>query len=189
MNGHAASQARKSDGRVAFDVASRRRWTGAANKQDLRWSTEISVPELPWPLRFYFVRGQEDDGSERWVLAGFEAGSPVPRHDERDTDEYELDPRRVALLWQNFARYAGMAEALLIPTPENRKTAARKRETMGRRRGGRLTDDYLAVLLSEYLARADEDDLTFAMAAERGITRQTVWRHLKEARRRGLNPA
>jgi hypothetical protein len=167
--------------RDAFDVAFGLHWTGAAGQRDVRWSTSISPPELPWPLRFYFVRAEDV-----WVLVGFEAGAPVPRNEERDTDEFKLDPRRVGLIWDNFHRYRRMAEDLLVPSPENTAKAAQTRASMGRRHRGRLTDDYLAVLAAEHRERAGEPGLEYAMAAERGINRTTLHRQLKRAKQQGL---
>ena len=44
----------------------------------MRSSEWIHVPELPWPLRFSFLRVEEDDGCTRWALVGFEPGQRFP---------------------------------------------------------------------------------------------------------------
>jgi hypothetical protein len=180
----------KADG--AFDVAFRWRWTGAAESKDVRDSTWISPPELPWPLRFDFVQVEEDDGSRRLMLVGFEVGAPIPRDAEgSDADEYELSAPRIALLWENFNRYKRMAERLLIPAPWNVAEAARTRTAMGRRKRGSLSDsdDYLAVLLAEWRERAGEYARSEKMAAERGIHRSTLTRHIELAQRRAAERA
>jgi len=175
---------------VAFDVASSRVWKGAAEQNDVRYSTTIEVPELPWPLRFWFRQVQEDDGTLRWAVFGFELGSPLPREglESRDPADIELTHERLALIWANFDRYRRMAEHLLIPAPWNVEKAMATRAAMGRRKGRAITTPYLAQLVAEWRARRGEPDLMYELAEARGISRVTLWRQLKEAERRGLVP-
>ena len=114
MTSHVESKASAGPSGVAFDVASRHRWTGAAQQADVRSSEWIYVPELPWPLRFSFLRVEEDDGSTRWALVGFEAGAAIPRDslESLDPAELELTPERLATLWANFHRYRRIAQEL-----------------------------------------------------------------------------
>ena len=110
--------------RVALDVAQRRwHWAGRAAESDVRDMVEIAVPELPWPLRFYFTRWQDDDTVGRSCV-GFEVGSPVSRADsaELDVDDIEITMDRQRILWANFSRYRAIAGCCLFrPRPTSRR--------------------------------------------------------------------
>ncbi len=146
---------------VAFDVASRHRWTGAAQQADVRSSEWIYVPELPWPLRFSFLRVEEDDGSTRLALVGFEVGAAIPRDglESLDPAELEVTAERVAIIWANFDRYRRIAEDLHAE-PWNPEKAAKTRTAMGRRAGGALTPVELALLAAEWQRRRGKPGAT-----------------------------
>lgn len=169
---------------VAFDVASRVRWIGAAEQDDVRVSTWIEVPELPWPLRFDFLPIREDDGSERLGVYGFEFGAPVARDSVGgDPAIRELTAERLALIWGNFQRYRQLAENLLTIDHE---AATRTRAGMRRAAGGDITDDYLALLVAEWRRVRSKRGAMYELAASRRTTRFTIRRHLVEAEARGL---
>jgi len=103
-------------------------------------------------------------------------------------DDYALTMERLSIIANNFSRYREIAKDRLNPTDENVAAAQRKRAAMGRRRSQRLTDDYLAIVVSEWRARSTEPDPMNAMAAAREMNRHTLRRQLEEAERRGLMP-
>ena len=155
----------------------------------MRSSEWIYVPELPWPLRFSFLRIEEDDGSTRWGLFGFEVGAAIPREgmESRDPAELELTPERISIIWANFDRYRRIAQELHT-TPWDRGNAAKTRTAMGRRTGGVLTPVELAVLAAEWQRRRGEPDAVYEMAAERGIHRTTLWRQIEKAKKSASFP-
>ena len=190
VTSHVESKASAGPSGVAFDVPSRRRWTGAARQDDVRHSSWIKPPELPWPLRFDFVRVEEDDGSRHWELCGFEAGAPLPRDaaSKRDSDEYALSASRWNIVVSNFDRYRRLAEHLLIPTPENVEKARTTRSTMARRSRAAVDDDFLALVVAEWWPRRNERGAIWAMADARNVSRTTIYRWLRQAEQRGLVP-
>ena len=171
--------------RIAFDVASRRRFKGGAETRDIRYSVTLKPPELPWPLTFYFLCCEEDDGTLRWANVGYEFGAPVPRDivASLDSDDTELTPARVRVLHENFYRYRNMAEELLVG---RREEAARRRAAMRKRRGQALTDDFLASFAAEWQAYGGESGAITELATTHRCSRVTVWRWLKAAEQRGF---
>jgi hypothetical protein len=186
MGAHGRSVATYGAPRVQFDVESRNRWPGAANRDDIRNQVWISVPELPWPLRFDFVRIEEDDGTQRWGMFGFEVGVPVPRDSSHDPADLEWTKERESILWENLDRYRRIAEDLIIPAPWNVEEAQKKRQAMRRPSYGALTDDYLALLAAEYRAHGSRRGAIQEMAASRGISRFQIRNQLLKAVERGL---
>ncbi|HEY7693766.1 MAG TPA: hypothetical protein VH816_15625 [Gaiellaceae bacterium] len=152
---------------------------------DVRNSTWLEAPELPWPLRFDFANVEEDDGQIRRILVGAEIGRPIAPGEEGD---FELTMSRLAIITENFARYRQMAELLLIPTDENRKAAAGTRSAMRRRRSDKLTDDYLVGLVAEWRERRDSKNAMYDLAQSRNRHRVTIRKQLEEAERRGFVP-
>ena len=150
----------------------------------------IQPRELPWPLRFDFVRVEEDDGSQRWEPCGFEAGAPLPRDkvSERDSNEYAFSPSRWNIVVSNFDRYRRLAEHLLIPTPENVEKARATRSTMARRSRGELDDAFLALVVAEWWPRRNRRGAIWDMADTRKVSRTTIYRWLRTAEKRGLVP-
>ncbi len=65
-------------------------------------------------------------------------------------------------------------------------SAVKTRTAMGRRTGGALTPEYLALLAAEYRARGDEPERVYNMAEERRINRSTLWRHIQKAKEQGF---
>ncbi len=187
VDGHASRKAADEATGVALDVAFRSRYPARSDLSDIRRSAWITVPELPWPLRFDFIYGAGHDGGVRKVCVGFEIGEAIESHDLRDTDDYEVTMARLAILMENFSRYRQLAEATLIPSPPNLESAARIRTAMGRRRRRALTDDYLAGLVAEWRERRSERDLV-AFATDRKISRSQLHRQLEEAEKRGMIP-
>ena len=176
--------------RVALDVAQRGwHWAGRAAESDVRDMVEIEVPELPWPLRFYFIRWKDNETIGRSCV-GFEIGSPISRADaaELDVDEIDLTMDRQRILWANFSRYRAMAETLLVPTPTNVEAAARSRAAMRRVRGSALDDDFLFGVVAEWRAYHDQPGAMSEMAAARDVNRHTLRRWLERAEERGLFP-
>jgi hypothetical protein len=171
--------------RVASDVASRSIHAGQANP-DVRDSCQITVPELPWPLRFYFVDAEEPDGKRRRVCVGFEIGEAILREDERDTDEYEVTQERVSILWEHFYRYMQQAEMRLVPTPRNLEEARRMRTATRRRKRERWTLDALALLVRDYRARAGQPGRITDLALLYDVHRTRINPLLKRAAKEGL---
>jgi hypothetical protein len=81
---------------------------------DQRRCVELEVPELPWPLRFYFL--PTDEG---WANVGFEVGiGPVNAAAAealhgRDESELAIDGNRVRWLLDHFFRYQASAHGHL----------------------------------------------------------------------------
>lgn len=175
---------------VAFDVASRRQWAGQAARDDIRWWTEIRPPELPWPLRFYFVWAAEHEESEPYLeCVGLTIGESIPQgdaHVEGDPDDIALTATAFLAISDKFTYYRRMAEALLIPSDESEQRAREIRSGMGKRRGSRLQDAELAVLVSEWRDRDGQPGRMQEMADAHGINRHTLRRRLEEAEKRGF---
>jgi hypothetical protein len=188
MSVHGDNVADKAGARVAFDVASRQRYPGAAQQKDVRSSAEIEVPELPWPLRFFFLGIQEDDGTFRWGCLGYEVGEPLPRDELEllDPADLELTAERQGLIATNFHRYRQLAENLLIPTPENVESAVKIRADMGEREVRLLDRSFLARFIAEWRSRRGEPDLIYNMAWERHCSRTTLFRWFRRAEDFGL---
>lgn len=155
---------------------------------------QIEPPELAWPLRFYFVWATADDGgAHKAVCVGFEIGEAIPNPDRADVltlpDDAPLTGKTVLAISDKFAYYRQMAEDMLIPTVQSEESARQTRAAMGkRRRGGKLEDAELAVLVNEWRDRVGQPDRTIEMASAHGINRVTLRRRLEEAERRGLIP-
>jgi hypothetical protein len=173
--------------RVAFDVAlGGVRYAGRAADTELRDSVAFTVPELPWELRFYFVRTIDSDTGETGrSCVGFDVGTALSREaaDGLEVTELAVTPDRVEVLFNNLWRYQVMAKRLLIfDVPEAKRT----RSTMARRRTRQLTDDDLALLVSEIRAHQGIPGALTEIAIRRGVHRSTIYRQVKEAERRGL---
>lgn len=168
--------------RVSSDVATGRlTFSGKAAGDDVRNSIEIAVPELPWPLRFDFCRAQEEDGTERLACVGFSIGGPVAAG--TDTDDSELTVFRERILLENLPRYRQIAELKFLFADDD---AAELRAGMQGAPSRRWTDLEYALLLNDYERRSADHGKSamYDMASVYGVSRTTIWRRLKEARRR-----
>jgi len=187
VKGHAAKVPVVHNPGVAPDVASRSIWAGRRNP-DARYFCEIEVAELPWPMRFAFVKVSEEDGSERWACCGLDIGRPIGRaEDGLDSEEFELTPQRWRTIRDNFDRYRLMAERRLIPTTQNIEHASRIRRAMRRRPGERWTREALVQLVADYHAlEGFPDGRIWELTSIWKISRTNVWRALKRAEKEGL---
>lgn len=163
-------------------------------RKDIRWWTEIRPPELPWPLRFYFVWAAEDEVSEPYLeCVGFSIGEPIPHENkdapiQGDPDDIALTAKAFLAISDKFTHYRRMAEALLVPSEESERRAREIRSVMGKRRGSKLEDAELAVFVNEWRDREGQPDRMYEMANAHAINRHTVRRRLEEAERRGFIP-
>lgn len=190
MGAHGKSVAVYGQPRVAFDVASgARRFAAGAAEEDLRDHTEIRVPELPWTLRFYWARWEED-GVAGVSCVGFQIGDPiaVDSPESLDLDAVTVTAERLTTLWSNFNRYRSIAQDIRYPTATNVQAAAVKRTTMRKRTDRALTDDFLAGVVADWRAFGEQPGAMNEFAASRNRTRFTVRRWLIEAEARGLCP-
>ena len=150
---------------------------------------ELEVPELPWPLRFGFVRVAEDDGTERWACVSCEQGGPIGEADV-EADAFELTAERQRHLDDNRDRYRFIAERRLIPTPENRERSRHIRRAMMRKPREPWTRESLSLLVRDWRAlEGDKNGRMWTLADRWGIHRTAVYRALDRAETQGLmNP-
>lgn len=140
---------------------------------DARYCVEIQPDELKWPVRFYFLRTDDD----RWANIGLEIGSgPIARsrlEDERFEDEPELTPSALRWLQENLFHFRELAESFL-----NREKHVRPKG-----KGHANSPEWLAHVAAQYRDLGAQRGSVAHLAALHGVSRTTVWRWLKQAER------
>jgi hypothetical protein len=143
------------------------RLPGAKQELDVRVCVTLEPEELPWPLRFYFLRTDAD----QWVNVGFEMGAGMLGRDVVGRDEDELRITTSAALWtlENFLVYQATA-ALSLDT---RRSLPRP--------SGRPSKEELAYLARQYRDFGGQRGTVNLLAELHGVSRTTIWRRLKRA--------
>jgi hypothetical protein len=163
---------------VALDVAAVRvtiTFPGARNDADQRVCVKLEPPELPWPIRFYFLRGDP----EPWHNVGFEMGvGPVPRASLEEGIELEpLAPSAVRWFQENFFHYRSRAESEL-----DLRLGVRSRAT-GNTRESR------AALSAQYEQIKDQPGAVRLLSDVWKIPTWTIYRRLHQFEDEGGPPA
>ena len=140
----------------------------------MRVCVTLEPEELPWPLRFYFLRMEAGD----WVNVGFEMGVGMLGRDVVGRDEEELRITSSAALWtlENFLVYQATAELVLAPL----LTRQDPRRSFPRP-SGRPTPEALAYLARQYQQMGGQRGAVKLLAEIHGVSRTTIWRRLKRA--------
>ena len=152
---------------------------GAAQRPegDARYCVEIQPDELQWPVTFYFL-GTADG---RWENIGLEIGSgPIARsrlEGEVSEDVPELTPSALRWLQENLFHYRELAESFL-----NREKHVRPKG-----KGHANTPEWLEHIAAQYRDLGAQRGSIAHLAALHGVSRQTVWRWLKQAGRESHN--
>ena len=146
------------------------------------WVT-IEEEGNPWPVTFYFVPVEEDDGTQRWASVGVEVGA----RDFTDGEEVpELPPTELRNVADHFVRWLDLAHYAAVLDWDNRdRVAGRIRRT----KPARIDDDWLKMIAAEYEARTERGEPAVSdIARTHDVTRSAASRWVKAARDRGFLP-
>ena len=159
-----------------------------ADAEEPSWVTFAPDELQPFALRVDFHFVENERGEQHWLLVGQKVlPPPLP-------ELAEWSPRHQRTLNANAFRYRRFAERLLdmrtdeagteraamlaLDDAENRKPTATKD----------LDGTYLLGLERDVQDRRESGAGLMEIALDRGMSRATLWRRLKEAERRGLVP-
>lgn len=144
---------------------------GSRQELDMRYCVALEPEELPWPIRFYFLR--TEDGT--WLNVAFEMGIGAVRRDTFESGRLELDDQALltpsATRWvqENFFHFRAIAESRL------------NTDRVVPRKGDGVTPEALAHLASEWRDLGGQRGAVNHLAAIHGVSRTTIWRRLKRA--------
>jgi hypothetical protein len=141
---------------------------GARNDLDVRVCVTLEPEELPWPIRFYFLRTEEGP----WQNVGVELGiGPVRRDaiEQLDGDRAQITPSAVRWIQENLFHYRARAESEL------------NTERVVPRKGGGNSPEALAYLAAQYRELGGARGAVKYLAEVHGCSRTTMWRRLKRA--------
>ena len=146
----------------------------------MRYCVTLEPEELPWALRFYFLRSYEDgkrpaltpeDIDEgAWVNVGFEMGIGAVRRGQDVDDSAIISASNVRWIQENFFHYRAIAESRLntdrvVPPGPH----------------GGTTPEALAYLATRYRDLEGNELRLKILEAEFRASRTTIWRRLKRA--------
>jgi hypothetical protein len=145
---------------------------GSRQELDMRYCVTLEPEELPWPLRFYFLRTEEG----AWSNVSFEMGiGAVPRDAFGESGRLEIDdqalitPSAVRWVQKNFFHFRAIAESRL------------NTDRVVRSKSDGVTPEALAYLASEWRDLGGQRGAVNHLAAIHGVSRTTIWRRLKRA--------
>ncbi len=145
---------------------------GRLNQGDHRVRIELEPPELPWPVRFYFLRTKTGE----WENVGFEMGvGVVTRATLEEGVELEpLKPSAARWFQANFFHYQSVAKTQLDTR-------------VGIRRGGSAnTPESRAALAAQYEQIKEQRGAIGHLQRSWNLDRSTIYRRLKQAAEEGL---
>jgi hypothetical protein len=173
-----------------------RQWPGKANADDVRSSVTIETPELPFPLRFYFLRWHDTETKElgyEYLGYAFEPG-PVSVASLEGVDLDAFGPTRDQARWvkDHINTYRRIAEhAILYPADDEGVwqiyRVLRTKALLNRAQGKRWADEELTLVVRSYAAGKRLGLTDAEIATELGCDRSTLHRARKKARERGLD--
>jgi hypothetical protein len=159
----------------------------ALQKKDLRSWVTIKADELAAPLRFYFLRWQDEDGVVSPEYLGHEVVSgPVSleRISGTDLDGYGITPEQSRWIKDNLRAYQAMAERAMSFDREGARrvyTSIARRRLPKRRQGKPWTDEELALTaeMADLLREAGLSEIEIAVQLR--MHRTTLYRARKRA--------
>lgn len=185
---HAHNVPRRDLRSIAMDIAVlSRHWAGQRRDDDVRDSIRLRVPEIGWPLTYYFVRWEDEAGERGATCVGFEIAGPIPRDTPYDIDDMGIGPKVWAPLYESGAKYERVAKDLLygrIPAAEQTRTKMLDKRKPGSRRP--IDEVDLALFAAEVRAYNGARGWVGELAAKRGCHTSTIWRLQERAKARGL---
>lgn len=165
-----------------------------AARDDLRCSITFEAPELPMPLRFYFLPWTDDEGRHGYMPLGhaWETG-PVSRDSLSNVDLDDVGPSTDEARWvkENLNLYRGMAERAIAAPWDSEGVwkiyRALRNKTLAKRTQGKPWSDEELTFAREAVEAGEEIGLSRSeIATQVGVERTTLWRALTKAREKGL---
>jgi hypothetical protein len=178
---------------VAYRIS--RQWPGNAATDDVRSSVTLETPELPFPLRFYFLRWADTETKElgyEYLGFAFEHGPvSVESVEGVDLDGFGLTRDQARWVKDNINMYRRMAEhAIYYPADDEGVwqiyRVLRTKTLLNRAQGKPWSDEELTLVLQSYAAGKSLGLTDSEIATELGCERTTLYRAREKARKRGL---
>jgi hypothetical protein len=172
-----------------------RLYPGNRNEDDVRSSVTIETPELPLPLRFYFLRWfDEEDGRLGYEYLGHEfTTGPVSLESLSGADIEHLGPtpEQARLVKENINTYRRMAEHAIANPIDDAGVwtiyrLLRTKALAGRAQGKPWSDEELILVVRAVSAGERLGLSRNEIATELGCERSKLWRALKKARARDI---
>ena len=154
---------------------------------DSRTTVVIREQRTPWPVRFHFLRLEEDDGAVEWRNVGFEIGDRFDDlEDGAAVDPLAMDQVAVERVVSRYHEYLQVAERMIVLDRDGIEGALRLLRGHGVK-PAKLTDDFYRLIAADYSQRR-RSGVTAPLqrlADAQNVDKSTASRWVKEATRRG----